>query len=437
MGQGARYRLWISVAIVAVLSASGSPDADAGGTIYFVDLFRPVFKTGSIRRIRSDGSGLETILADNDGVRALEVDEFTGHVYWSDVKARTFSRLRLANGAVETLIDESHSENKFWPRSLVIHRKSGKMFWGIKNRDWAHGLDRILSANLDGTETRTIMLTHYHTGLAIDHRDRIYWIGCETTDYVSPQRPGRIHWSIRRANLDGSGAEIIVQKHGRLSDIALDPVRDKLYFVAQQRDTIYVATLDGESIEPFYQHEPKDDARDLAVDPSTGDLYWNEQIDHHHHQRIMKRDSALGEVSVVGPAGGFGHVSSLVFVPDDLGKLASTNLHPPDEDSPEIEDAGDKLRSPPALAPAYPEQQVGSTVELTVTVERSLSIEFDSIPGSHYQIQYSSDLRDWQDAGVPVLATSTQVSWTDTGSPLTESHPSMARRRFYRVVKTK
>ena len=52
-------------------------------------------------------------------------------------------------------------------------------------------------------------------------------------------------------------------------------------------------------------------------------------------------------------------------------------------------------------------------------------IEFPSVIGNQYRVQYSADLQTW--ISVPITATSTLTSWSDTTS-------GSAERRFYRVV---
>jgi hypothetical protein len=53
------------------------------------------------------------------------------------------------------------------------------------------------------------------------------------------------------------------------------------------------------------------------------------------------------------------------------------------------------------------------------------TIEFPSVIGNQYRVQHSADLQTW--ISVPITATSTLTSWSDTAS-------SSAERRFYRVV---
>jgi hypothetical protein len=61
-------------------------------------------------------------------------------------------------------------------------------------------------------------------------------------------------------------------------------------------------------------------------------------------------------------------------------------------------------------------------------------VEFSSIAGRIYYVQYSGDMRQWQTALPALIGTGTRVQWVDTGPPKTESLPSSEPSRFYRVI---
>lgn len=64
-----------------------------------------------------------------------------------------------------------------------------------------------------------------------------------------------------------------------------------------------------------------------------------------------------------------------------------------------------------------------------------LLIEFDSVPGATYQIEYTSNLLagPWKKSMVPVQAGANKVQWIDRGPPYTDAHPGTVGSRFYRV----
>ena len=63
-------------------------------------------------------------------------------------------------------------------------------------------------------------------------------------------------------------------------------------------------------------------------------------------------------------------------------------------------------------------------------------LEFNSVVGEAYYIQYSSDLSTWKTALPKVNGTGNRVQWIDNGSPKTESHPLTVASRFYRILAT-
>jgi uncharacterized repeat protein (TIGR01451 family) len=68
--------------------------------------------------------------------------------------------------------------------------------------------------------------------------------------------------------------------------------------------------------------------------------------------------------------------------------------------------------------------------------EGQLTIEFASVPGHTYVIQYSSDMKTWLTAAPPIVAVNTRTQWVDSGPPETQSPPGTPGQRFYRVVQT-
>lgn len=61
-------------------------------------------------------------------------------------------------------------------------------------------------------------------------------------------------------------------------------------------------------------------------------------------------------------------------------------------------------------------------------------VEFLSVPGQCYQIQFSDDGQTWHNSLSRLRAGGTRVQWLDSGPPQTPSHPNNAASRFYRAV---
>ena len=61
-------------------------------------------------------------------------------------------------------------------------------------------------------------------------------------------------------------------------------------------------------------------------------------------------------------------------------------------------------------------------------------IDFTTIPGRRYVVQYSSNLTDWKTTDPIITAPSNRVQWYDDGPPKTESKPNSVASRFYRII---
>jgi hypothetical protein len=61
-------------------------------------------------------------------------------------------------------------------------------------------------------------------------------------------------------------------------------------------------------------------------------------------------------------------------------------------------------------------------------------VEFATVPGITYYVQYSSDMVHWKTVLPPFAGTGQHLQWIDSGPPETESLPSTKSTRFYRVL---
>lgn len=64
-----------------------------------------------------------------------------------------------------------------------------------------------------------------------------------------------------------------------------------------------------------------------------------------------------------------------------------------------------------------------------------LLIEFESVIGGVYTIQYSDDGQTWTDVQPQIVSGGTRQQWIDHGPPKTSSHPRDCQSRFYRVMR--
>ena len=94
------------------------------------------------------------------------------------------------------------------------------------------------------------------------------------------------------------------------------------------------------------------------------------------------------------------------------------------------------------VAPTTPPVPTGTILQLdsngAFVSEGQLTIEFATIPGHTYVVQYSSNIASsqWLTAVPPIIANGNKTQWIDSGPPKTVSPPGPPGQRFYRVVQT-
>jgi len=76
----------------------------------------------------------------------------------------------------------------------------------------------------------------------------------------------------------------------------------------------------------------------------------------------------------------------------------------------------------------------GQNVERGVMLpNQTFLLEFSTVAGRTYYVQYSSDLANWQTAQQPMTGNGSRLQWIDNGQPKTASAPAESARRFYRL----
>ncbi len=89
------------------------------------------------------------------------------------------------------------------------------------------------------------------------------------------------------------------------------------------------------------------------------------------------------------------------------------------------------------VAPLPPLNPVGSVlagVNVSRTLDNHYLLQFASLVGHYYEIQYSSDGVNWKAARPVLTGTGAQLAWVDNGPPKTESDSSGVATRYYRVI---
>lgn len=234
----------------------------AGGKMYWaLGYFRNT--PGKIQRANLNGSEIEdVVVADVVGPSDVALDLVSGKLYWTDWSLDVIRRSNLDGKEVETLIDTDIGA----PRSIALDIPNGKMYW----TDFAGSLStgKVERANLDGSDRRILANDEgvEPAGIMLDsERARILWIDDEFQQKA-----------VRYMDLDGGNPGTLVQiASGFLWDVALDSLRDRIYWSNMGHSTIYSVTLDGSDIRnvfPTLVHAP----RGLALRPGSGRIFWTD-----------------------------------------------------------------------------------------------------------------------------------------------------------------
>jgi len=280
------------VATLACLLVMAVVPIGARAKVYF-SAFLAQGGTG-IERAGPEGGGLETLQSEPAGFEDdLALDMPAGKMYWTDTNASVISSANLNGTDTQIVLDDFGEE----PLGIALDVASGKMYWTD-----SEGIKR---ANLDGTEQELLTKEPARGFIALDlAAKRMYWadwpsgtiktaaIGPEpaVTNLVTKQAApfgiavddagGKVYWlelnfgkkksemnEIRRANLDGSEIQTIVERPGAGFEggLAIDPGAGKVYWSESEAHDIGVSNLDGSQAQTLFS-TGQDSPEGLAVE---------------------------------------------------------------------------------------------------------------------------------------------------------------------------
>jgi len=209
---------------VIASSAAGNPARIAldpvNGYFYWTDVGSG--SDGRVVRARRDGAAVEAVLTGLDNPAGLAVDTENGKLYWTDSQANTISRSDLDGSNAETLISASSDVDA--PVAIQVDRQNDMIYWA-NGGDEGSSNGSLGRANLDGTGAELILTARANPiGVALDvNGGKVYWAE-------------RGAGEVLRADLDGSNEETIVSGTFPLG-LSLDLVQDKVYWTVYQNGT--------------------------------------------------------------------------------------------------------------------------------------------------------------------------------------------------------
>ena len=193
-------------------------------TIYFTEL-----NMGRVRRANLDGTEMTTLIEFGFGGQGIALDVPGGKVYYAIAGVGEIHRMNLDGSGDESLVDTDLDN----PRGLAIDTLNGKLYW--VDDDEVEDLERgprgvvvdptshIHRANLDGSGAELLVDTGATRpwGIAVDpFRAEMYWAAADGVPSICAE--GGCTGSIRRARTDGSGPEILFSGQPAPKGIALE-----------------------------------------------------------------------------------------------------------------------------------------------------------------------------------------------------------------------
>ncbi|MYK18569.1 DUF5050 domain-containing protein [Candidatus Poribacteria bacterium] len=155
------------------------------------------------------------------------------------------------------------------------------------------------------------------TGLAADVvGGKIYWI----------EQTAKNKGSVKRANLDGSNAQVLATLHNVPTSIAIDPPKKKLYWT-NSLGRIQHANLNGKQIRTLIKNLKV--PSNITLDAASGKLYWTENNGRIQRANLNGR-SIQNVVSGLDPISGLAIAGNKIYwteiADESSGKIGRANL---------------------------------------------------------------------------------------------------------------
>ena len=202
------------------------------------------------------GTEVENLAPSVQNATDLAVDINNDKLYWGEKTSKRTGKIQRANldGSNVQLVKELTSI----PLDLVLDITDGKLYltnpWG-----------KIQRLNLDGSDFQPNLITGLQTPnhLALDRQQRkVYW-----TEQME-DGTGKI----RRANLDGTNAELVKNLTNAPRSIAVNSVNRKIY-LTRSWGKVQRLNLNGLNFQPNLITDLRD-LGTVAVDVEASKLYW-------------------------------------------------------------------------------------------------------------------------------------------------------------------
>ena len=244
------------------------------------------FSGGKIQRTNLDRSSEEVIATHVGRVFRIALDLTNQKLYWTEILNSAYSKVVRADLNGSQPEDVVVNRLREFTGAIALDVLDGKMYWTEVELDVAQRQRRygVRRADLDGgAEEHLFTISDEPVQFEFDIVERkLYWIERERAAHLLPVGPDEPPVKapaarIMRANVNGSGMEELATIPSYNHKIEIDPVERKLYWIDKTERESSIATvirranLDGTASEIVVD----DHNNSLAIDIVGRKLYWN------------------------------------------------------------------------------------------------------------------------------------------------------------------
>ncbi len=209
-----------------------------------------------IQRSNEDGSNIETVVANQPKVRGLDIDTVNGKIYWT--AGSEIRRADLDGSNIETLISNIFVTHF----DIKLDVAAGKMYWSHDNLN-----NNLMRANLDGSGAEVINSSvQQPTYLSLDR------------DNGQLYANSFLLGDVMRMEVDGSGLTTLVDGTDTgIVGSALDLAGGRMFWSGgSSNDWIRSAALDGSNVQTLVTglNAPQD----IAYDADNDRIYWADAL---------------------------------------------------------------------------------------------------------------------------------------------------------------
>ena len=264
-------------------------------------------RAGTLYRATLDGGNVETIVQQAK-IGAITLHSAGEKLYWVDkIQGLTVHCANL-DGSRRVIVLDVPLRNY---HGIDIDEHAGKIYWTSLNSAQSPDRPEILRRNSDGSGVELLMATGLSrpTSIAVDGRgEKIYWVnignnkilranlnGSATEELVVHGKPrkievdgesGKMYWidassGIHRANLDGTGVEVLIADIGDAQGLGIDLLMQKIYWSVnntQWLHSIQRADFNGRNRETVVAERKTNfawaDINDIEIDGIHEKVYW-------------------------------------------------------------------------------------------------------------------------------------------------------------------